>query len=119
MRALWVLTLGLVALAATEGCKRKEPIPGPKAVSMAIGEVRAPGIVWFQGGLDEAFARTARVCSNERHSAIPLPPDMARMRSRTISPSPAACQGESCPPIPYPRRPLVQMPPIGLSRPLV
>jgi hypothetical protein len=112
MRALWVLTLGLVALAATEGCKRKEPIPGPKAVSMAIGEVRAPGIVWFQGGLDEAFARTARVCSNERHSAIPLPPDMARMRSRTISPSPAACQGESCPPSPTPAAHWSKCPPL-------
>jgi hypothetical protein len=107
MKALWVLTLGLAALAATQGCKRKEPIPGPKAISVAIGRADAPGIVWFQGGLDEAFARTARVCSNDRRSAVPLAPDLARMRNRTSSPSPAACRGESCPPMPYPRRPLV------------
>jgi hypothetical protein len=44
MRTLWVLTLGLAALATTQGCKRKEPepIPGPKAVSVAIA--RAPGM---------------------------------------------------------------------------
>jgi len=108
MKALWVLTLGLAALAATQGCKRKEPIPGPKAVSVAIGHAHAPGIVWFQGGLDEAFASTPRVCSNERRSTGPLGPDLARMRTRASSPSPAACHGESsCPPMPYPRRPLV------------
>jgi hypothetical protein len=109
MRALWVLTLGLAALVATEGCKRKEPIPGPKAVSVAIGRAHAPGIVWFQGGLDEAFAKTARMCSNERRSTVPLAPDLARMRNRTSLPStsPATCRGESCPPMPYPRRPLV------------
>ena len=108
MRTLWVLTLGLVALAATQGCKRKEPIPGPKAVSVAIGHPHAPGIVWFQGGLDEAFAKTARmVCSSERRSAAPLAPDLARMRNRANSPAPAACRAEPCPPMAYPRRPLV------------
>jgi hypothetical protein len=107
MKALWVLTLGLAALAATQGCKRKEPIPGPKAVSVALGQARAPGIVWFQGGLDEAFARTrARVCSNDRRSAVPQAPDQAPLH-RANSPSQAACRGESCPPMPYPRRPLV------------
>jgi hypothetical protein len=109
MKTLWVLTLGLVALAATQGCKRKvpEPIPGPKAVAIAIGHPQAPGIVWFQGGLDEAFARTARMCSNERPSVVPLAPDLARMRSRPNSQPPAGCRSEPCPPIAYPRRPLV------------
>jgi hypothetical protein len=107
MKALWVLTLGLAALAVTQGCKRKEPIPGPKAVSVAIGHPYAPGIVWFQGGLDEAFSRTARICSNERRSAVPVSPELARMRNRANSPLPAACGGASCPPMPYPRRPLV------------
>jgi hypothetical protein len=78
MRTLWVLTLGLVALATTQGCKRKEPepIPGPKAVSMAIA--RAPGIAWFQGGLDEAFTRPPRICSTEPRTIAPLAPDLAR-----------------------------------------
>jgi hypothetical protein len=109
MRTLWVLTLGLVALAATQGCKRKEPepIPGPKAVSMAVHHARAPGIAWFQGGLEEAFTRTPRICSMEPHFVAPLAPDLARMRSRANSPPPATCRAEPCPPAPYPRRPLV------------
>jgi hypothetical protein len=107
MRTLWVFTLGLVALATTQGCKRQvpEPIPGPKAVSVAIGH--PAGIAWFQGGLDEAFTRTARTCSAERHSVAPLAPDLARMRNRVNSSFPAACRAEPCPPIAYPRRPLV------------
>jgi hypothetical protein len=107
MRTLWVLTLGLVALATTEGCKRKlpEPIPGPKAASVAIA--RAPGIAWFQGGLDEAFTRTPSICSAEPHSIAPLAPDLARLRNRANSPAPAACRSGSCPPATYPRRPLV------------
>jgi len=110
MRRLWVLTLGLAALAATQGCKRKEPepIPGPKAVAVAVGHVRAPGIAWFQGGLDEAFTTTATICSNDRRSVAPVAPDVARMRSRVNSPpTPAACRAEPCPPNAYPRRPLV------------
>jgi hypothetical protein len=111
MRRLWVLTLGLAALAATQGCKRKEPepIPGPKAVSVAVGHARAPGIAWFQGGLDEAFTTTATICSNDdRRSVAPVAPDVARMRNRVNSPPPpAACRTEPCPPITYLRRPLV------------
>jgi hypothetical protein len=109
MRMLWVVTLGLVALAATQGCKRKEPkpIPGPKVVSVAIGHTRAPGIAWFQGGLEEAFTRTPMVCSMDRRSVAPPPLDLARMRNRTNSPAPAACRSEPCPPVAYPRRPLV------------
>jgi len=98
-----------VALAATQGCKRKEPepIPGPKAASMAVGHARAPGIAWFQGGLEEAFTRTASICSTERRSVAPLAPDLARMRNRANAPPPAGCRAEPCPPIAYPRRPLV------------
>ena len=111
MRTLWVFTLGLVALAATQGCKRKEPepIPGPKAGSVAVGHAIAPGIAWFQGGLDEAFtSTTARICSNDRRSVAPVTPDLARMRNRaTPPPRPAACHAEPCPPNPYPRHPLV------------
>jgi hypothetical protein len=106
MRTLWVLTLGLVALAATQGCKRKEPepIPGPKAAAVAVGPARAPGIAWFQGGLDEAFTRTARICSTERRSIAPVAPDLPRMRNRANSPPPPACRAEQCPAIAYPRR---------------
>jgi hypothetical protein len=109
MRTLWVLTLGLVALAAAQGCKRREPepIPGPKAAAMAMDHARAPGIAWFQGGLDEAFTSTARICSTERRSATPVAPDLPRIRNRAIpAPSPA-CRGEPCPAITYPRRRLV------------
>jgi hypothetical protein len=107
MRTLWVLTLGLVALAATQGCKQREPepIPGPKAVSVAVAH--APAIAWFQGGLDEAFTRTPRICSSEQRLVAPLAPDLARMRNRANSPPPAACRAEPCPPVAYPRRPLV------------
>jgi hypothetical protein len=106
MRTLWVLTLGLMALAATQGCKRKEPepIPGPKAASMAVGHARAPGIAWFQGGLDEAFSSTARICSSERRSVAPAAPDIARMRNRGNSPPPPACPSEPCSTAASPRR---------------
>ena len=108
MRMLWVLAVGLVALAATEGCKRKEPepIPGPKAGSMAVGHAFAPGIAWFQGGLDEAFARTARICSTEQRSVAPVAPDPPRMRNRANSPPPPACRSEPCPTIVHSRRQL-------------
>jgi hypothetical protein len=58
MRALWVIVLGLTASLATQGCKhsKPEPIPGPK-VGTTIGHVRAAGISWFQGSVEEAFAR--------------------------------------------------------------
>jgi hypothetical protein len=110
MRTLWVLTLGLVALAATQGCKRKEPepIPGPKAVPAVVGHVRAAGIAWFQGSLDEAFARPDihTTCATERGATRPLVPDVSRMRNRPNSPAPAACRTEPCPAAAYPR-PLV------------
>ena len=59
MRTLWVLILSLVVLTTAQGCKRQppEPIPGPKATSAAASPARAAGIAWFQGSLDEAFAR--------------------------------------------------------------
>ena len=106
MRALWVLTLGLVALAATQGCKRTEPepIPGPKAASMAVGHARAPGIAWFQGGLDEAFSSAARICSTERRSVAPVAPDIARMRNRGNSAPRPACPSEPCSTTANPRR---------------
>ena len=106
MRALWVLTLGLVALAATQDCKRTEPepIPGPKAASMAVGHARAPGIAWFQGGLDEAFSSAARICSTERRSVAPVAPDIARMRNRGNSAPRPACPSEPCSTTANPRR---------------
>jgi hypothetical protein len=111
MRTLWVLTAGLVALAATQGCKRKEPepIPGPKAVPAVVGHARAAGIAWFQGSLDEAFARpdVHTTCATERRATTPVVPDLSRMRNRLNSPAPAACRTEPCPAaVPYPR-PLV------------
>jgi len=59
MRALWIMALGLTAL-VVEGCKRNqpEPIPGPKAGLTGVAvPLRTPGIAWFQGSLEEAFAR--------------------------------------------------------------
>ena len=111
MRAFWVLTLGLVALTATEGCKRHEPepIPGPKAVAVAVGQTRAAGIAWFQGSLDEAFARPSVhvTCAAGRAPMAPLAPDLSRTRNRLNSPSPTACPSGTCRPGASPRRPLV------------
>jgi hypothetical protein len=106
MKMRWVLTVGLVALATTEGCKRKEPepIPGPKAASVAVHQGLAPGIAWFQGGLDEAFASTAKICSTERRSVAPMAPELPRMRNRASSPPPAGCRSEPCPSSGSPRR---------------
>lgn len=72
---LWVVSLGLVALVTTQGCKRKdpEPIPGPKAAVAAgvgmVGRIRTPGIAWFQGSLDEGFARA----EHRKAAASPRP----------------------------------------------
>ncbi len=111
MRAFWVLTLGLVALTGAEGCKRQEPepIPGPKAVSAVVGHTRAAGIAWFQGSLDEAFARpnVHATCAAERAPMAPLAPDLSRTRSRLNTPSPTACRSGTCPSTASPRRPLV------------
>jgi hypothetical protein len=112
MRTLWVLTLGMVALAATQGCKRKEPepIPGPKAGAAVMERFHTPGIAWFQGSFDEAFAKTnlPRTCATERGTlAPPLVPDPSRTRNRLNSPSPVACHAAPCPSVAYPRRPLV------------
>ena len=111
MRTLWVLIVGLAALTAIPGCKRKnpEPIPGPKAVAAAaVGHARAKGIAWFQGSLDEAFARPDlhTTCATERRATMPLAPDLSRTRPRQNSSSPQACRTEPCPPAAYPR-PLV------------
>ncbi len=52
--------------------------------------VRAAGIAWFQGSLDEAFARPSvhATCSAMRAPMAPLTPDLSRSRAR--APSPAA-----------------------------
>jgi hypothetical protein len=111
MRALWVLTLGLVALTAAEGCKRQEPepIPAPKAVSVAVGHTRAAGIAWFQGSLDEAFARPSvhATCAAERAPIAPLAPELSRTHNRLNTPSPTACRSGTCRSGASPRRPLV------------
>jgi hypothetical protein len=112
MRSLWVMTLGLVALTAAEGCKQRspEPVPPPKASPAETGHVRAAGIAWFQGALDEAFASPGSVhttCGAERPPMAPLAPDLPRVRTRVNPPSPMACQGDHCPTVVTPRRPLV------------
>ncbi len=106
MRAYWVASLGLVALLATEGCKRNEPepIPAPKAFAAEVAaHARAAGIAWFQGSLDEAFARPSEnaTCAAVRAPMAPLTPDLSRARSSTRMSSPAA------PTATLPRRPLV------------
>ena len=113
MRKFWILTLGLVALTTADGCKRNapEPIPGPKAVPAVVGHARAAGIAWFQGSLDEAFARpNARVtcAAAERASMAPLGADLTHpLRNRLNIPHPAACRSAPCPSAAAPRRPLV------------
>jgi hypothetical protein len=102
MKALWVGSLGLVALLTTAGCKQKdpEPIPGPKAHGVGVSAPQAAGIAWFQGSLDEAFARTSvhATCAAERASMAPLAPDLSRVaRPRVSVPSPVTTS----------RRPLV------------
>jgi hypothetical protein len=59
MRRIGLLALGLAAFMATGSCKRKdpEPIPGPKAGAAVSAHFRASGIAYFQGGLEEGFAR--------------------------------------------------------------
>jgi len=92
MRAYWMAGLGLAALLATEGCKQKpEPIPGPKATSMGVVHPQAAGIAWFQGSLDEAFARPSAqaTCNVVRAPMAPLTPDLARTRNRAHSPASA------------------------------
>ena len=111
MRTLWVVALGLVALTAAEGCKRNEPepIPGPKAAPAVVGHPGSSGIAWFQGSLDEAFARpdTHATCAAERAPMAPLAPDLSRTRNRLNPPSPAACRSGTCPSTTASRRPLV------------
>jgi hypothetical protein len=102
MRAYWVASLGLAALLATEGCKQKnpEPIPGPKAPGAEVMHPQAAGIAWFQGSLDEAFARPGAnaTCAAMRPPMSPLTPDLSRARGRVPSPAPAVTTA---------RRPLV------------
>ena len=110
MRTLWVVTLALVALTAEQGCKRKEPqpIPGPKAGLTVAVRVHTPGIAWFQGSLDEAFARPQdpKMCAQERDSLAPRASEVPRARNRPSPLPPAACRSQSCPPN-YPHHPLV------------
>src|SRR5690242_549793 len=102
MRTLWVLTLALVSLAAIQGCKQKpESIPGPKAMAPYVGP---PGIAWFQGSLDEAFARAdiPQHCRGE-YFVAPHAPELIRTRKRpsaTVAPVPSSS-------IPHPRHRLV------------
>jgi hypothetical protein len=104
MRGLWILALGLVALTATQGCKQKEPepLPGPKVGGPAAPDTaRTPGIAWFQGSFDEAFAAAEMPRSCRDYSPIaPRTPDLARVRKRSNSPSPGMCGIELCPPTP-------------------
>ena len=73
MRALWVVILGVAAMTAVPGCKRREPepIPGPKSGPAMAGHARTPGIAWFQGSIDEAFART-RMRKNGSGATCPV-----------------------------------------------
>jgi hypothetical protein len=113
MNKLWVLTLGLVALTVVQGCKRKEPepIPGPKAgLGMVAFAHPPPGIAWFQGSLDEAFARTEmHLNCRDRALMAPRATEMMRARKRLNTPAPVACPADSCPPGPgpHPRHRLV------------
>jgi hypothetical protein len=113
MRLLWVLTLGLVISTAIPGCKRRppEPIPGPKAVAPAMAghtHMHAAGIAWFQGSVDEAFARAPveGTCYLRRAPMAPLAPDLPPP-PRTPHSSLAAPTAPPTSPAAYPRRPLV------------
>ena len=109
MRMLWVLTLGLAALATVQGCKQKpEPIPGPKAGTAAGIYVHTPGIAWFQGSLDEAFAsaQLPRNC-REYRLAAPRSQDLARSRKKLSLPSSEVCRDGSCTSTARPRHLLV------------
>ena len=100
MRRIWVLTLGLVALTAVQGCRQKnpEPIPGPKAGTVTVPYVRTPGIAWFQGSFDEAFARTEppQHCRGRQGLAAPREAELTRPRKRASSAPSMICTGDSC-----------------------
>jgi hypothetical protein len=111
MRLLWVLALGLVISTAIPGCKRRPPetIPGPKVVVPATAghmHMHAAGIAWFQGAVDEAFARTPveGTCYLRRAPMAPLAPDLPPPRTHSRLSAPAAPPAS---PAAYPRRPLV------------
>jgi hypothetical protein len=93
MRAFFMAGLGFLALLATEGCKQRspQPIPGPKSTSIGVMHPQAAGIAWFQGSLDEAFARpgTNATCAAMRAPMAPLAPELTRTRTRAPSPAPA------------------------------
>ncbi len=80
MRAYWAVCLGIAALLTTEGCKQKEPMPGPKAPGTMGPADRAAGIAWFQESLDEAFSRPSvhATCSETRAPMTPITPDLTR-----------------------------------------
>ena len=112
MRALWILALGLATLAAVQGCKRRDPkpLPGPQSdLAMAAESLHTPGIAWFQGSFDEAFARAElwRNCTGGHSVAPPRTPEVARARKRPDLPFPAACENEPCAPISRPRHRLI------------
>jgi hypothetical protein len=113
MKTVWVLTLGLVSLAAVQGCKQKEPepIPGPKAGMGMAPLTHTPGIAWFQGSFDEAFAQVEipQHCKGQYSITAPRAPEMARARKHPNSSSvtPGICGSGSCPPFPRPRHRLV------------
>jgi hypothetical protein len=110
-----ILSLALVVTVAVEGCKRKEPepIPGPKAVNgPRVSDSRTPGIAYFQGGFEEAFAQADTPhsnCRGEYMMAAPRAPEVARTRKHLDSPPPAVvCSMEPCPPTArHPRHRLV------------
>jgi hypothetical protein len=109
MRRLWVLTLGLAALATVQGCKQKpEPIPGPKARLASGTYMHTPGIAWFQGSLDEGFAspELPRSC-REYGVTAPGSQELARARKKLSLPSSGVCRDGSCPPTLRPRHLLV------------
>jgi hypothetical protein len=52
MKALFILAAAIALLAAAEGCRKREPNPGPQAQVTLTGTAAhrgADGIAWFQG----------------------------------------------------------------------
>ena len=72
MRSFWITAVATAALAlgACQDKRRPEPVPPPQ--SALRGAHTAPAgvseISWFQGSLDEAFAR--RPCPAHRHPML-------------------------------------------------
>jgi len=105
-----VLTLGLVALAAAEGCKQKqpEPIPGPKAHGGSCERG------WDLLGSRGAWMRLCsawRACDVQCRTAADgtCGAGASRPRNRVNVAAPAVCHSGTCPAAAAPaqRRPLV------------